>query len=75
MLQELTQKRMTGSEKPKKRELKCRDFVLDLKSRTHIMGILNVTPDSFYDGGRYFKREEALRHLFAMVEEGLNFRG
>ncbi len=37
---------------------------------TRIMGILNVTPDSFYDGGRYSSRESALRHAVEMYNEG-----
>jgi dihydropteroate synthase len=35
-----------------------------------VMGILNVTPDSFYDGGRFYNRQEALRHVEEMVKEG-----
>jgi len=35
-----------------------------------IMGILNVTPDSFYDGGRYIKLEDALKRALEMIEEG-----
>src|SRR5713226_8549377 len=38
--------------------------------RTRVMGILNVTPDSFSDGGRYFDPDEALRHGLEMVEQG-----
>ncbi|NIM97464.1 MAG: dihydropteroate synthase [candidate division Zixibacteria bacterium] len=43
---------------------------LDLSSRTHLMGILNVTPDSFSDGGRFFKSEDAVRQGMKMAEEG-----
>ncbi len=39
-------------------------------SRPLIMGILNVTPDSFYDGGRYFKKEEAVEYALKMADEG-----
>lgn len=39
-------------------------------SRPHIMGILNVTPDSFSDGGRYRHRDAALRHAEQMIKEG-----
>jgi dihydropteroate synthase len=46
-----------------------RDDSLDL-SKVRIMGILNVTPDSFSDGGMYMKRERALEHAKKMVEEG-----
>lgn len=43
---------------------------LDLSSRTHIMGILNITPDSFSDGGRFFKFNDAVRRGMKMAEEG-----
>ncbi len=49
--------------------LPCGNRVLDL-SRPHVMGILNVTPDSFSDGGRYASRDLALRHAEAMVRAG-----
>ena len=35
-----------------------------------VMGILNVTPDSFSDGGRYFSKNKALDHAYQMVEDG-----
>jgi dihydropteroate synthase len=38
--------------------------------RTRVMGILNVTPDSFSDGGRYFDPEAAIRHGIEMVDQG-----
>ena len=44
--------------------LPCGNRVLDF-SRTHVMGILNVTPDSFSDGGRFARLDEALRHAQA----------
>jgi len=43
---------------------------LDLEERTHIMGILNVTPDSFYDGGKYYSEELALKKALQMEKEG-----
>lgn len=49
--------------------LPCGNRVLDL-SRTHVMGILNVTPDSFSDGGRFSQRDAALRHAEEMVAAG-----
>ncbi|WP_248747194.1 dihydropteroate synthase [Pseudomonas sp. MWU12-2037] len=49
--------------------LPCGNRVLDL-ARTHVMGILNVTPDSFSDGGRFNHLDAALRHAQAMVEAG-----
>ncbi len=42
----------------------------DTKNNTYIMGILNVTPDSFSDGGRYNSLDAALFHARQMVEEG-----
>ena len=48
----------------------CRDKALRLHERTHIMGILNVTPDSFHDGGRYADIDSALRRAGEMMEEG-----
>lgn len=41
-----------------------------LLQRTLVMGVLNVTPDSFYDGGRYTRVEAAIAHALQMVEEG-----
>ncbi|MFT6466659.1 dihydropteroate synthase [Halopseudomonas sp.] len=49
--------------------LPCGDRELDL-SRTHVMGILNTTPDSFSDGGQYQQLDAALRHVERMLEEG-----
>ncbi len=51
-------------------KIDCRGKVLDLGSRTHIMGILNVTPDSFSDGGRYAEPGAALEHAREMVSQG-----
>src|SRR5690625_3380902 len=42
----------------------------DLSKRTHIMGILNVTPDSFSDGGAYETVELAVQHAKKMEQEG-----
>jgi len=38
--------------------------------RTYIMGVLNVTPDSFYDGGKYFDYEKAIERAKEMEKEG-----
>lgn len=43
---------------------------LELKDRTLIMGILNGTPDSFSDGGRYNTSDTAVAHAKSMIEEG-----
>ena len=44
--------------------------MFDYNKRTYIMGILNVTPDSFSDGGKFNSVDEALKHALEMVEEG-----
>jgi dihydropteroate synthase len=43
---------------------------MDLSARTHIMGVLNVTPDSFSDGGRFFRFNDAVEQGMRMAEEG-----
>ncbi|HEV7608976.1 MAG TPA: dihydropteroate synthase [Steroidobacteraceae bacterium] len=47
----------------------CRDRALDLGAPV-VMGVLNVTPNSFSDGGRFAEREAALRQARLMVAEG-----
>lgn len=49
---------------------RCGRFLLNYRDRPLIMGILNVTPDSFSDGGQYLKPEKALAHAEALVSEG-----
>ena len=49
--------------------LRCGRHLLDL-SFPHVMGILNVTPDSFSDGGQHVSRDDALRHAEQMLAEG-----
>ncbi len=44
--------------------------ILNLGLKTAIMGVVNVTPDSFYDGGKYLNKEEALRRVEKLIEEG-----
>ena len=53
-----------------KKETRCKKGVFHWGSRTYIMGILNVTPDSFSDGGRFFNFDQALAQAKRMVEEG-----
>ncbi|MGO9016409.1 MAG: dihydropteroate synthase [Dissulfurispiraceae bacterium] len=45
-------------------------FNLDFTGKTHIMGVLNVTPDSFSDGGFFFDKESAVRHAYYLTENG-----
>ena len=47
----------------------CGNYQLDL-SRPHVMGIVNVTPDSFSDGGKYESTEKAVEHALQLVAEG-----
>jgi len=53
----------------KKRSIKCRGEIIDL-SEPKIMGILNVTPDSFFDGGRLKTLEDIKNHVSEMIIEG-----
>lgn len=50
--------------------IKCGDYTLDCNQKTFIMGILNVTPDSFSDGGRFNAIEQAVEHAKEMVNAG-----
>jgi dihydropteroate synthase len=45
----------------------------DLSSRTHVMGVLNITPDSFSDGGKFMNVDSAASHAIRMQEEGADF--
>ncbi|MGC9343762.1 MAG: dihydropteroate synthase, partial [Bacteroidales bacterium] len=49
--------------------MNCRGNLVDL-STPLVMGILNVTPDSFYDGGKYTTRENILNRVKSIIEEG-----
>ncbi len=50
--------------------IKWNKFQLELGSKTCIMGILNTTPDSFSDGGKYLTYDDAVSHGFDLIEEG-----
>ncbi len=60
---------MANNEKDN-RSLMVGGHILPLGQRTLIMGILNVTPDSFADGGKYDRLDLALQHAKKMVEDG-----
>ena len=49
---------------------RCRDLVLEAGARTLVMGILNVTPDSFSDGGQFFDMQRAVEHGLRMARDG-----
>jgi dihydropteroate synthase len=53
--------------------IRCRKQTFTLGKRTLLMGVLNVTPDSFSDGGLFFDKKTAIAHGLKMVEEGADF--
>ena len=52
--------------------INCKGQLIDL-DRPRVMGILNLTPDSFYDGGKYKSSSEILRKVEKMLNEGATF--
>ncbi len=52
--------------------MNCRGKSLTFGERTWIMGILNVTPDSFSDGGRYLDASRAIAYAHQMIEDGVD---
>src|SRR5919109_5320740 len=49
---------------------RCRDRELPLGEKTLVMGIVNVTPDSFSDGGMFADADAAVKHGVRLLEEG-----
>ena len=49
---------------------RLRTRTLTLGARTLVMGVVNITPDSFSDGGRYFSPEAAVEHALRLLDEG-----
>jgi dihydropteroate synthase len=47
-----------------------REIKMESERMTRVMGIVNVTPDSFSDGGKYFRPEEAVRRALNLIDEG-----
>ena len=54
------------------KSINCLGNLIDL-SRPQVMGILNLTPDSFYDGGKYRSEKEILQQVETMLSEGATF--
>ncbi len=50
--------------------VRCKKTVLQLNERTHLMGILNVTPDSFSDGGMFLDPDNAISHGIELASQG-----
>ncbi|MBR7060906.1 MAG: dihydropteroate synthase, partial [Eubacterium sp.] len=48
----------------------CRDKKIEYGKRTLIMGIINITPDSFSDGGKYLNSENAVFHALELIKDG-----
>lgn len=61
---------LTGQEGYRPFDLDCRGKVIRLGEKTLVMGILNVTPDSFSDGGKYYDHGLALERAGRMVADG-----
>ncbi len=51
-------------------KLVWKNYNLDFSKKTYVMGILNVTPDSFSDGGKFFIEQSAVKQALRMVSEG-----
>jgi len=56
--------------RPTLRTLACRDRLLSLDGTPKMVGIVNITDDSFYDGGRHVTTDSAVAHALQLVEEG-----
>ena len=55
---------------PKRLTWQVNDRLIEFPARPLIMGVVNVTPDSFFDGGCYLDAEAAVAHAIRLVEEG-----
>lgn len=64
------QRLLEGLEEGKPEYFECGKYRLPIGEKTYVMGILNVTPDSFSDGGQYTKIESAIKRAGEMVEHG-----
>ena len=53
-----------------KRTIKCGNYTLEFGERTLVMGIINVTPDSFSDGGQFLDSEKAIVQGHRLEDEG-----
>lgn len=67
-LAEALERALEAGRRPAALELGGRTF--EWGTRTYVMGVVNVTPDSFSDGGRYFGAEAAIAHGVALAEAG-----
>jgi len=61
---------LDGMLEPRTAVFRGSSFSFDLAERVRIMGVVNVTPDSFSDGGLYMQPTEALRHALKLIDDG-----
>ncbi|MBF0495827.1 MAG: dihydropteroate synthase [Deltaproteobacteria bacterium] len=53
-------------------DIELRNGVLQLSEKTMVMGVINVTPDSFSDGNLFYSKDKAIAHGLQMVEDGVD---
>jgi len=53
--------------------MKLKDRKILFNSKTELMGVVNITPDSFYDGGKFYDLEAATERVMELVESGASF--
>ena len=58
--------------KSRRKTMKIGNREFDIKNHTYVMGILNVTPDSFSDGGKFNEMDKALYRVEEMLKEGMD---
>jgi len=52
------------------KSMKIGNRIFDFQNKVYVMGIVNITPDSFYDGGKYFNFEDAKKRVDECIKEG-----
>src|SRR5439155_11982007 len=61
---------MSPSTKAKTVKLRARQFEFTFPRPAMVLGIVNVTPDSFFDGGRFFDPKQAFNHAIELIARG-----
>lgn len=61
---------MSGHPAPSEQWFFAKDLKIDCRTRPLIMGVVNITADSFYDGGRYLRPDRAIAHAMELVGQG-----
>lgn len=65
-----TRRTSNGGTEMNRQIINCGPYELDYGKKTLVMGILNATPDSFSDGGKYFDADKAVKHALEMAANG-----